>query len=377
MNLWKLIGLCIAVTLLVTACEEDEVPTGLDLTAIPYAPTSWSVTLPDGWPQLEVPADNPMTEEGIDLGRHLFYDNILSADNTQSCASCHFPEAGFTDNLAVSTGIDGIAGERSAMSLINIGLVQPTTNNMGGILFWDGRSRTLEEQALLPIEDPIELHNEWPTVIKELQESALYPEKFRKAFGINNTDEITKGLAAKAIAQFERSLLSYTSKYDRWRAGLTVFTDEEREGFNKFIDTDEIPFSNQLECSHCHALPTTTGNTFENNALQPAETLADFADMGRGKVTGSDIDAGKMRVPTLRNIALTAPYMHDGSLATLEDVLDHYMSGGHFSPTVSPFVNDISAKAYTEQDKIDMIAFLNTLTDPDFINDPKIQNPFE
>lgn len=359
------------------ACTEKELPAGEDLTAIPYTPTPWEVILPAGWPQLEVPADNPMTEEGIDLGRHLFYDNILSADNTQSCASCHFPAAGFTDNLAVSTGIDGIAGTRSAMSLVNIGLVQPTFTNTDGLFFWDGKVRTLEEQALLPIEDPIELHNEWPTVIKELKESDLYKEKFRKAFGVANTEEITKELAAKAIAQFERSLLSYQSKFDRWEAGLTVFTDEEREGFSKFIDSDEIPFSNQLECSHCHALPTTTSNDFENNALQPAATLMDFVDIGRGRVTGRAQDNGKMRIPTLRNIALSAPYMHDGRFATLEEVVDHYMSGGHFSPNVSPFVHDISAKAYTEQDKIDMLAFLNALTDTTFINDPKIQNPFE
>ena len=366
---------------LVVACEDDAPPqdTGVSLTSIAYEPTEWSVTLPAGWPQLEVPVDNPMTNEGIDLGRHLFYDKLLSADGTQSCATCHDPTLGFTDGKAVSTGIDGIAGHCSSMSLVNIGLVLPTPNNDSGILFWDGRSRTLEEQALLPVEDPIELHHEWTTVIKDLQESELYQRLFRQAFGIDNTNDITKELAAKAIAQFERSLLSYNSPFDKWESGTGILTDDQLDGYFRYIDQDsEVPFKKQMECSHCHALPTTTSNDFSNNALQPAQTLMDFDDVGRGAVTGTP-DNGKMRVPTLRNIMLTAPYMHDGRFETIEEVIDHYTSGGHYSPTASPFIRDAAtpAKDFSEQDKLFMKAFLESLTDTVFLNNPAIQNPFK
>ncbi len=362
------------------ACCDEDIDPGKDLTYISYSPTAWSVELPAKWPQLEIPVDNPMTEEGIDLGRHLFYDNILSADGTQSCSSCHLPSGVFTDNLAVSVGIDGIAGTRSAMSLVNIGLVQPLSGDTLGMFFWDGRSQTLETQALAPVEDPIELHNEWPTVIKDLQASAIYPEKFRKAFGITTSGQITKELAAKAIAQFERTLLSYNSLYDRYDREEAVLSEEQLEGLYRYIDDDdEVNFKHQMECSHCHPLPTTTSNDFENNALQTAETLLDFADVGRGKVTGILLDNGKMRVPTLRNIMLSAPYMHDGSLATIDDVIDHYLTGGHASPSAHSLITDSSVegeKDYNEDDRRYIKAFLETLTDTAFLNNKDFQSPF-
>gem|GEM_PF-4758594 len=254
---------------------------------IAYNPTAWSVDLPDTWPELVIPADNPMTAEGIDLGRHLFYD------------------------------------------LVNIGLVQPVQGDSLGFLFWDGKSKSLEEQALLPVEDPIELHNEWTTVIKDLKDSELYPEKFRKAFGINSKTDITKELAAKAIAQFERSLLSFNSKYDRVERGELSYSDDELDGFLRFIDDDDVAFSKQMECDHCHSLPLTTSNGFDNNALQEAETLLDFVDEGRGKV-------------------------------------------------VSSFIRDaaLGKKDYSETDRRYIKAFLSTFTDTAFLNNPAIQDPF-
>lgn len=360
------------------SCEDEKKTTEGDLTNISYAPTKWSVTLPVKWPKLEVPADNPMTEEGIDLGRHLFYDKLLSADGTQSCASCHRPTGAFTDNLPVSKGIDGIAGKRSAMSLVNIGLVQPISGNKDGIFFWGGRAKTLEQQALEPVEDPIELHNEWPNVIDDLKKSTLYPAKFRKAFGISNKSEITKELAAKAIAQFERSLLSYNSIYDRVEREELSYTDDQLEGLLRYIDDEEVPFSKQMECSHCHPLPLTTSNDFENNALHAAEKLTDFKDLGRGKVTSIMNENGKFRVPTLRNILQSTPYMHDGSLKTIDDVLDHYLTGGHYSPNASPLIRDAatSLKKFTEEDRKYIKAFLETFTDTAFLNNPAIQDPF-
>ena len=361
-------------------CDEVEpIDPSDDLTGIAYNPTSWTVDLPDTWPDLVIPADNPMTEEGIDLGRHLFYDKILSADNTQSCASCHSPVGAFTDNLAVSVGIDGIAGVRSSMSLVNIGLVQPVQDDTLGFLFWDGRSKSLEEQALLPVEDPIELHNEWTTVVKELKTSELYPAKFRKAFGINSKQDITKDLAAKAIAQFERSLLSFNSKYDRIERGELSYSDDEFDGFLRFIDDDDVAFQKQMECDHCHTLPLTTSNGFDNNALQAAETLLDFADEGRGKVVGSIAKNGFFRIPTLRNIMQSAPYMHNGSLASIDEVLDHYLLGGHHSPNANSFIRDaaLGKKEYTANDRLYIKAFLSTFTDTAFLNNPSIQDPFQ
>ena len=179
-----------------------------DLTDIEYNPQTLEINYPATFPRLEQPQDNIMTVDGVELGRHLFYDPILSADSTMSCASCHFQSSSFTDNLAVSTGIDDIAGTRSSMSLINAGFY-----NTG--LFWDGRADNLEDQALLPVEDPIELHDTWPNVVFKLQCTDNYPVMFRKAFGIEKSSEITKELAAKAIAQFERSMVSSgSSKYD-------------------------------------------------------------------------------------------------------------------------------------------------------------------
>ena len=199
-----------------------------DLSDISYNPVA--VELPDVFPLpvMDIPADNPLTEAGVELGRFLFFDPILSGNEKMACADCHFPKGSFTDNLAVSKGTDGIAGIRSSMSLVNAGYFTKG-------LFWDGRVKTLEEQALLPVEDVIELHNEWESVVEKIQIHNDYPTRFRKAFGINTTAEITKELAVKAIAQFERSLLSFNSKYDRVVRNEAFFEEDELIGFELFF----------------------------------------------------------------------------------------------------------------------------------------------
>ena len=203
--------------LVIASCKDchgdpdDPVDTG-DLTGTPYNPIPYKILKPDSFPEIQIPADNPQTVDGLQLGRRLFYDPILSGDSTQSCSTCHSPKGSFTDNLAVSKGIDGIAGTRSSMSLLNIAYVTP--------LFWDGRAASLEEQALAPVENPIELHVSWTTVVERLKSHPTYPNLFRKAFGITNKSEITKELAAKAIAQFERILISSgKSRFDQWYSG--------------------------------------------------------------------------------------------------------------------------------------------------------------
>ena len=195
------------------ACEDDEGMGGMDdervlIEGTAGAPTPYDLNAPSHFPKMYIPPENPLTEEGVLLGRMLFYDPILSADSSMSCASCHRQELAFTDGLSLSPGIDGIAGRRSSMSLFNIGYVERG-------LFWDGRVGTLEEQALLPVEDPVELHTTWPEVEEKLQRHPDYPLLFKKAFEIEYKDEITKALAARAMAQFERTLISGEAPYDK------------------------------------------------------------------------------------------------------------------------------------------------------------------
>ncbi|MBK8921141.1 MAG: hypothetical protein IPM81_06465 [Saprospirales bacterium] len=336
---------------------------------------------PAHFPEVPVPADNPLTLDGVQLGRRLFYDPILSADSTQSCSSCHMPLGSFTDNKAVSTGIDGIAGRRSSMSLLNIAYA---TNG----LFWDGRSLSLEDQALRPVEDLIEMHNTWANVVSKLKKHPVYPDLFRKAFGIPTTKEITKELAAKAIAQFERILISSgKSKFDRYLQGdPDVFDDDELDGKLMYFEEGASVGLPDAQCFHCHGGLTLTGNQYFNNGLDSAATLHDFKDRGRGEVSGNPSDNGKFRSPTLRNIALTAPYMHDGRFQSLEEVLDHYSSHGKNSPNKDPLLvqvgfpipgsNPVQYTGLTPAQKNALVKFLHTLTDTEFVANPDIQNPF-
>lgn len=332
-----------------------------------YQPEEYVFDLPDWMPQPILPDDNPTTVAGVALGRQLFYDPILSADSTQSCASCHRQELAFTDGRVVSVGIRGLEGRRNAMSLVNMGY------NARGF-FWDGRSESLEDQALIPIEDHLEMDNTWEKVEQALREHAEYPQGFRAAFGIEQRSELNRELVVKAIAQFERTLISYQSRYDDivWeRNGFP--TDSEQRGLELFFLEDNQSLEHP-GCSHCHFNPHFTDHSFKNNGLDDVASLDDFPDRGRGEVTNNLYDNGKFRVPSLRNVALTAPYMHDGRFATLEEVLDHYRSGGHGvineDPNIRPF--DLS-----ERDKQDLIAFLHMLTDTTFTQKEAFSNPFE
>lgn len=360
-----------------TACKPDPIdPIDKegDLTEIPYDPQAFTIEKPYGYPEMEIPSDNPMTYEGIELGRRLFFDPILSKDSTISCASCHRPELAFTDGTAISVGVNGAKGKRSAMSLVDVGYV---TNG----LFWDGRVQTLEEQALLPVEDPLEMHALWPDVEERLRRHPDYPEYFRKAFGITQRAEIDKFLATKALAQFERTIINKSgSRYDRLmlQTGNGFATEEEENGrIMYFFETSGSAGQGLVdaECGHCHSGIRMTGDEYENNAVQPAVGPLDFLDLGLGGITNKENDMGKFRVPTLRNIAVTAPYMHDGRFQTLEEVVDHYNSGGHTSFGKSAFLE--RPLGMSEQNKKDLILFLHALTDETTLNAPEYQNPFE
>lgn len=359
-------------TLSVASCDSgpDTPVTEGDLLQYPYSPQAYTIAKPAHFPEVPVPADNPMTYDGVQLGRRLFYDPILSADSTMSCSSCHLPAKNFTDGKKVSTGIDGIAGKRSSMSLLNVAYVKTG-------LFWDGRSTSLEDQALRPVEDPIEMHHLWVNVIEDLKKHPTYPQLFRKAFGIADRDEITKELAAKAIAQFERIMISSgQSIYDRYLAGETsLLQDEVLDGKLMFFDEGANFGLPDGECFHCHGTGTLTGGQFFNNGLDPFDQIVDG---GKVNVTGNPSDKGKFRSPTMRNIELSAPYMHDGRFATLEATIDHYLFHSYSGPNSDPNMNLMINRrsVYTQYHRDALVAFLKTLTDTQFVNNPDLQSPF-
>ena len=323
----------------------------------------------------KIPEDNPITEEGFQLGRKLFYETRLSADNSMSCASCHQQAKSFTDGEAVSVGVDGRAGELSAMALVNLIWSDNFT--------WNGKNTSIEEQALEPIQNPIELHQSLEAAIDKLAEAG-YAADFKRAFG---EEEINADKIAKALAQFERALVSANSKYDQYLRDEYQPNQQELRGMQLFF-THPIP--GQLRggnCSDCHRGPRTSGaiegfNGFHNNGLDEAAEM----DPGLYQVTADPADSGRFKAPSLRNIALTAPYMHDGRFQTLEEVLDHYNTGVKRSPTLDRLILEGSNEptniegpinlGLTEQEKQAIIAFLYMLTDEEFITDPRFSNPF-
>ena len=347
-------------------CDDEKLMADDDLSHIEFNPVNYSFDVPDHFPKLEQPEDNVATNAGVDLGRHLFYDSLLSIDYSISCASCHDSKGSFTDNVQFSTGVDGQMTDRSSMNLLNVAFY-----NRG--LFWDGREPTLESLSLKPVIEPNEMNNTWEEVVRRLKAHPEYPSKFRMAFGIDNKNQITQELSTKALGQFLRTMISSgSSKYDRVAAGLDVFSDQELLGRDLFFDDNpDVP---DAECNHCHSIPLITSNAFFNNGIDAAITLGDFNDDGLGRVTGKISDNGKFRAPTLRNISFTAPYMHDGRFQTIEEVLEHYNSGGKQSPNKDPLIRPLGL---TEEYKAALIAFLKTMDEPEFLSREELQNPFQ
>ncbi len=353
----KLIVISIFFVFIITfkSCKKDD-------EILSYIPTPYPLEIPQGFPQMPIPSDNPLTVEGVDLGRHLFYDERLSGDNSMSCATCHHPSMNFTDTARFSTGITGAVGTRNSMPLINLGWQK--------FFFWDGRVNSLEEQVLHPVINPIEMNDRWPLVVEELKLDSHYPEMFRQAFGDRGIDSMK---VSKALAQFLRTMISGNSRYDKMRRGELVFTTDENLGLEFFNrDKDEANSIVGADCFHCHGEPMFTDNLFHNNGLD-----AFFMDLGRGNVTLDANDNGKFKSPTLRNIALTAPYMHDGRFATLDEVINHYSVGLVNSPTIDPLMKFVAdgGVGLSTIEKNQVKAFLLTLTDNDFAINPAFQDP--
>jgi cytochrome c peroxidase len=337
------------------------------------APTPYTLVVPAGFPTPVIPADNPLTNEGVALGRMLFYETKLSSNNTMSCGSCHQQNKAFTDGLAKAVGVDGIANPRGTMSLANV--------MWSNTLTWDGAFPTLDAQAHKPIENPIEMHQSLATGVAKLQNTTTYPPLFQAAFG---TKTITSDLLLKALTQFERTLISGNSRYDKFRITQQGLSADELAGFNLYKTHITPRRVRGAECFHCHSEPLTSSNfaaQFFNNGLDIT-----FADAGRGIVTGLPTDNGKFVAPTLRNITLTAPYMHDGRFTTLEQVLDHYsdhvqMNSPGLDVNLIQGINDPifnpGRMGLTATEKRQVIAFLKTLTDSTFITDKRFSDPFK
>lgn len=340
-------------------------------------PTPYELEIPRGFPHVSnlLPADNPLTVEGIALGRRLFYEKKLSLDESMSCATCHDQAHAFTDRgFVFSEGITGEKGTRNSMQLVNLAW-SPN-------LFWDGRSNTLEEQAIDPVVNPLEMNSSWPLVVDRLKGHPEYPALFKRAFGTTGIDSVR---VVKAIAQFERSLVSSDAKIDRYLRGEYTLTYMEREGKKLFEedrdvirdpDTGEIiGFVGGADCDHCHmgtASLLLTNHRFHNNGLDPWPL-----DSGLASITRDPADMGKFRTPSLRNISYTAPYMHDGRFKTLDEVIDFYSEGLHVSPTIDPLMKNVAYGGLnlSPMEKAQLKAFLLTFDDETFINNPAYGDP--
>lgn len=354
------------------------------LIACDSSPEKYEWQLRKDFPLPQVPTDNPITQAKVELGRHLFYDTNLSANQTQSCASCHLQQYAFAEPLMTSTGSTGEKIRRNANSLVNIAYNKTLTWAHDGL-------NSIERQLLIPMfgEQPVELgitgHEK--EILRRFQ-TVQYQQLFQKAFP---EEEISFDLIVKALASFVRSLVSLNSPFDRY-----AYDNDDNAINESALRGMTLFFSEKFECHHCHGGFNFTQSTthekqlldrrpFHNTGLYYTDTDTDTdkgypeKDIGLAEISLDPKDNGRFRAPTLRNIAVSAPYMHDGSIATLAEVIDFYAAGGRqiqsgkykgdgrLNPLKNPFVKGFEM---TEQDKLDLIAFLNTLTDIEFLTNP-------
>jgi len=349
----------VGIFILLQACKDDPEP---------YVPTPYKLNLTLDLPQPALPADNPLTEEGVMLGRMLFYDKALSRGESQACATCHSQQSAFVDtDKALSLGVEELAGNRNSMALINLAW------HYNGF-FWDGRAATLREQALLPIQDELEMDETLSNVLQKLSDNPVYPDQFEKAFG---DDAITNDRIGLAIEQFMITLISNNSRYDQSVRGEITLTESEQRGQELFFrESNPNGETKGADCFHCHGGSLFTNNDLMNNGLDSDE---EFTDLGFYDVTGDENDKAKFKVPSLRNVGVTGPYMHDGRMTSLEEVLDHYNGGAKESSTLDPNMHAIVEDGLdlSDQDMTDIINFLHTLTDETFLNNEAFANPFE
>ncbi len=305
------------------------------------------IKAPLGLPPVPLPANNPPTVDTIALGRRLYFDTRLSKDGTVSCASCHDPKTGFQDIRPGSVGVGGKLGGRNAPTVLN--------SAYNTVQFWDGRSPSLEDQAGGPIENPIEMAHTAPELVKNLNADSSYRGDFERAFG---PGPVTFQKVRMAIASFERTVLSGNSAFDKWKYGrdAKAMTPEAIRGFNVFNDPKKG------NCAVCHTVEKEyalfTDNKFHNLGVG-LDSKGELKDLGRFKITNQEADKGAFKTPTLRNIATTAPYMHDGSLKTLREVVDFYVGGGNSNPYRDKEIKSLDH--LSKQERADLVAFMEAL----------------
>jgi len=358
-------GIAVAALCIIAACSKDEDPPIIPPGNECPDPTPLTLTLPANFPELPNPPSNPLTVEGVALGRRLFYDPILSADSSLSCGGCHLQAHSFGDTRPFSEGIHGDKSRRQAPTLVN-----PAWNSRG--VFWDGRAVDLETQATQPVPEPTEMSLPWPDAVLRLKAHPEYPDLFCAAFG---SKDISMIRVVKAIAQFERTFVSANSKYDRWKRGEEALNTMELRGFRLFLR------EGKGDCFHCHDETLLATGSFHNTGL---DTIP--IDGGRGEVTGNPADLGKFKSSSLRNIMESSPYMHDARFTSIREVLDHYNRGfRHGKPDSLPADPQVDAlinkrllfPPMTSAELDTLEAFLETLTDWDFLTNPDLSNPFE
>lgn len=337
----KLVFISAVTVLLAISCSKDETTPATDYG--PYDPTPVEMKIPAFFPIAEIPADNPLTLEGITLGRRLYYDKILDGAGMNSCSSCHQQAYAFS---TPSSGLNVIQHQNLAWSRY---------------FLWNGMlDSTLEDAMLFEVKDFLK------TDLRKLNGNEDYKKLFWQAFGVT---EITYRETAYALAQFLRTATTSNSRYDQALRHETFLTDEELEGYQIF-------FTEKGDCFHCHPTPLFTDQQFRNNGLDDTYTAENW---GRYEVTGDASDMGKYKSPSLRNVELTAPYMHDGRYKTLEEVVEFYNSGVHLTPSVDPIMTKPGKEnglELTQQEIQWLVAFLKTLTDTSFLNNPELSNPF-
>lgn len=323
------------------SCVDTEQST--DNQQIAIDTTRYHLRIPTGFPTPIIPANNKLTVARVELGKRLFYEPLLSLDTSLTCASCHILSKGLADNQAISPGVHGRNGFRNPPTLTNV-VYLDKINKDGGVI-------KLGLQALVPIEDIDEMNLTIGKAASRLADDPTYVEMAQRAYG-RDPDAF---VISRALAAFQRTMISGNSPYDQYhfQNKKEVLTAQEKRGMNLF-------FSKKLNCSACHSGFNFTDNSFRNNGL-----YAEYKDQGRKRVTALEEDRGLFRVPTLRNVGLTFPYMHDGGVATLEDVIDHYASGGVGYKNQSALIKGFQV---TKSEKADLIAFLHTLTDSTFVN---------
>jgi cytochrome c peroxidase len=335
----------VACALFLTACFQVEEKAFED--PRPMEDLGWSPVepvAPPGWPELNWPADNRFTPAKAILGRRLFFERMLSRDSTVTCTWCHAPSNAFTDKhrTPFGTGVRVQLGFRNPPTLVNIAFAS--------VLMFEGNAATLEEQATHPLFASNEMDMTGPEIVARLRSDTLYRRLFRQAYG---DVPITMTGVVKALATYQRTLISHDSPFDRWSAGdSNAFSDAQKRGA-------EIFFGTKANCAQCHAPPLFTDGGFHDIGLDSVP-----GDRGRALTTGFEGDVGRFKTPTLRNLTLTNPYMHDGRFETLEKVVEHYNAGGHPSANKDPRVRPLGL---TEGEQQDLVHFLESLTDPSIV----------